>query len=122
MSFPFSYWPQTVGRLREPEVGVHAGDHDPGIDGEEFEADQETPDIPGHRRRSPDLVQDDFDHVGQPTGSRTLQITPPPPRRRRDDVTVISACVCFAVQGCGNLSGATSCFVPIVHRPSPAPG
>src|SRR5687767_12289536 len=36
---------QAVGRLGEPEVGIHAGDHDPGVDREQLDADHRDPDV-----------------------------------------------------------------------------
>ena len=64
---------EPVDGLGEPQVGVDAGDHDARVDGQDLDPDQRDPD---EGVDDDALVQDDLDDVGEPAGSRTLDISP----------------------------------------------
>src|SRR3954447_327665 len=56
---------QPVGRFGEAKERVHAGHHNPRIDGENFDADERHPyeDVDNQT-----LVKNEFDHLGQAAG------------------------------------------------------
>ena len=58
---------EPVGRLREAQVGVDAGDHDAGVDGQQLDADEGDPDVGVDDDA---LVEDDLDDVGQAARAR----------------------------------------------------
>ena len=63
---------EPVGRLREAEVGVDAGDHDASVDRQQLDADQRDPDVGVDDDA---LVQDDLDDVGETAGGGAVEIT-----------------------------------------------
>jgi hypothetical protein len=63
---------EPVHRFGEPQVGVHARDHDPGVDGEQLDPDQSDPDVDVDHEP---LVQDEVDHLGQAARRGPVQVT-----------------------------------------------
>ena len=60
--FPFPVQVKAVGHLGEPQEGVHAGDNDPGVDGQDLDPDQRYAD---EHVDDEALVEDEFDDVGE---------------------------------------------------------
>jgi hypothetical protein len=56
---------QPVHRLGEPQVGVHARDHDPGINGQQLDSDEGDPDVDIDHEP---LVEDEIHNLGQAAG------------------------------------------------------
>src|SRR5262245_24149961 len=65
---------EPVDGFGEPQVGVDAGDDDPGVDGDELDADQRHPHV---RVEHEPLVQDGVDDVGEPRRLRALRVAAP---------------------------------------------
>jgi hypothetical protein len=63
---------EPVHRFGEPQVGVHARDHDAGVDGEQLDSDQSDPDIDVDHEP---LVEDEVDDLRQAARRRSVQVT-----------------------------------------------
>jgi hypothetical protein len=62
---------QPVHSFGEPQVGVHARDHDPGVDGEQLDPDQGDPDVDVDHEP---LVEDEVDDFRQTARRGSVQV------------------------------------------------
>src|SRR4051794_26016310 len=65
---------EPVGRLGEPQIGVHTGHDDVGVDGQQLDADEGDPDVGIDHEP---LVEDDFHDIGETAGCGALEVAAP---------------------------------------------